>query len=446
MNTNNAKKILIAATFAVALPAGVSFGQNSGIDETPQVVIPGNTRDDSRGSAYGDAAGQGMIGQDERNMTDAQKSDMAKKFFEYNASGNQFEIESAQLAQKNASDQQVKQIATTIERDHKTALQALRRQAEDAGVKIAEEPKLNKVHSETLSMLKQKQGKEFDAAYVFQQDSAHLLKVLVLNHAEQSNMNPNIAAYASEVLPAVKGHHADLHALANEMSGYNPEGAAVAGGQMGDMGDPDMKADEKKVEEYFKHAAVANAYEIETAKLAEERSSDPQIKQIAQTKISDHQQAMQALQRQAEMADVKIDDEPKLDALHKAKLDMLKEKKGSDFDRAYVFGSAAGHRMGLLGNSYAMNKMGSQPVKSFAQTAISAEQKHFAEVKPLASRMAGGVDLDAMGEGGMNMGGMNGRSAPMPTPTNPENRKDADSTGDAADGPEADGDKPRGGM
>jgi putative membrane protein len=78
----------------------------------------------------------------------------------------------------------------------------------------------------------------------------------------------------------------------------------------------------------------ANIAEIETGKLALEKSQDAQVKAFAQRMVDDHTSALKEVQALAESKGVKAKDET--DMAHKAVAAALKALKGDTFDKQYM--------------------------------------------------------------------------------------------------------------
>lgn len=84
---------------------------------------------------------------------------------------------------------------------------------------------------------------------------------------------------------------------------------------------------------FVKKAAVAGLTEVETGKLALQKSRDPTIRSFAQRMVDDHSKANTEL---ANIAAAKGIDAPKKpDAEHQAMIDALASKSGAEFDREY---------------------------------------------------------------------------------------------------------------
>lgn len=80
--------------------------------------------------------------------------------------------------------------------------------------------------------------------------------------------------------------------------------------------------------------AQANAAEIETGKLALEKSQNASVKQFAQKMVDDHTQGLSETTKLASMKGVDIPAEP--DAKHKAMATAMKALSGDTFDKQYM--------------------------------------------------------------------------------------------------------------
>lgn len=401
------RNTILAAAAALIIPAAATYGQdadrNRGQDQSGQTVITGQERSEQ----------DRRQGQQRVQISPDEAQEISRKFFESQASGNQFEIEAAKLAREKASDDQIKQLAEMIIEGHEKAQEILREEAGKVGAEISENPELKEVHSATLDALKQKEGEEFDRAYVFEQDADHLKNVLLLRYVQSGLPNDAAKSYARQVLPEVERHARQLDELASDISGYDIQWdqarARTAGGRVGDApGQPDQEAAQRDraqraqqernqdqeraqvdAEKWFEHAASADRYMNEAAKLASERSNDSQVKSIAEQIQRDHEQSRQRLMEQAREAGADIGEEPELLPLYEARLDALKEIEGPAFDAHYTFDAAATHRMGLLEYTWASQKANNEQVRNFSQEAIRTLEQHQRQIRRAAESMTG---------------------------------------------------------
>ncbi len=103
--------------------------------------------------------------------------------------------------------------------------------------------------------------------------------------------------------------------------------------QSGSMGQSNGAQATSK-QEFIKKAAQDDMAEIQVAQLALQKSNNPQVKQLAQKLIDDHQQNQSKIKDLAQKENVQIPD--KVDQKHQAKLDHLKKLDGDQFDRAFL--------------------------------------------------------------------------------------------------------------
>ncbi|WP_051357226.1 DUF4142 domain-containing protein [Azorhizobium doebereinerae] len=131
---------------------------------------------------------------------------------------------------------------------------------------------------------------------------------------------------------------------------------------------------------FVETAAVAGLFEIESSKIALERSDNPGIKAFAQMMVDDHTRIAAALKRAAADANGEITIPAALDSEHDAMIRKLKTASGREFDALYVQMQTTGHEqaVGLFG-AYA--KDGDQTaLKTFAADTLPTLQNHLKHV------------------------------------------------------------------
>ena len=95
-----------------------------------------------------------------------------------------------------------------------------------------------------------------------------------------------------------------------------------------------MAQDTKSADKSFiKDASEGSLAEVNFAKLALEKSQDPNVRKFAEQMIRDHEMLIDKMKPFAVKYDVKPSGTPIMDH---AKYQELKMKSGTDFDRAYV--------------------------------------------------------------------------------------------------------------
>jgi putative membrane protein len=130
-------------------------------------------------------------------------------------------------------------------------------------------------------------------------------------------------------------------------------------------------------------AASSDMLEIQSSRLALERSRNEAVRGFAQRMIRDHTRTTNELMRIAP-----IQGQPAMDPRHAALLTQLQGAQGADFDRAYVQGQVMAHREAVaLFESYARSGDNRQLV-AFAREQRPHLRRHLRSAQALQRRMA----------------------------------------------------------
>ena len=103
-----------------------------------------------------------------------------------------------------------------------------------------------------------------------------------------------------------------------------------------------MAADKIDADDFVEDASAAGVAEIETAKLALEKSTAADVKTFAQSIINDHTAANRELASIASKKKLKVSTEAEL--LNKAKAAVLKQREGESFNAAYANNQVNAHK------------------------------------------------------------------------------------------------------
>lgn len=167
-----------------------------------------------------DDQAQPAAGRDEAS----QQKDPAKQFIKDQYSTNLYEIQVSQWVQQRAQDQQVKQFAQMVVKDHQQANQQLKQIAQSAGVQIQE--KLDPVHQAKLQKFQQCAASEIDRKYAFSQAAGHMMGVLELTYQSRNAQNQDVKQYATKTLPKMKQHLDRATEIATSLAGGQAGGEA----------------------------------------------------------------------------------------------------------------------------------------------------------------------------------------------------------------------------
>ncbi|HLN53908.1 MAG TPA: DUF4142 domain-containing protein [Lentimicrobium sp.] len=106
--------------------------------------------------------------------------------------------------------------------------------------------------------------------------------------------------------------------------------------QMNDNADNDgmLDNDQDKDQDFMEEAAYGGLMEVELGKYAQQNAVNPRVKNFGAMMVKDHSKANDELRALAAKKNIVIPSA--LDDEHTRKVNNLKEKKGTDFDKAYI--------------------------------------------------------------------------------------------------------------
>ena len=122
--------------------------------------------------------------------------------------GNMWEIDVAKLVQEKAQDQQVKDTAAEIEKDHTAAQQKLEPIAQKLGVTYPTELPAEK--QAVLNIYRELPADKLEAVFLSSMRADHLAAVNMYSDESKSAQDPDLKAYATETLPVIEHHTAML--------------------------------------------------------------------------------------------------------------------------------------------------------------------------------------------------------------------------------------------
>lgn len=134
--------------------------------------------------------------------------------------------------------------------------------------------------------------------------------------------------------------------------------------------------------EFVRKAALGNEFEIESSKIALQKSQDDNIRNFAQQMIDDHSKAADDLTAATSNADMATPN-TRLDRKHQAMLDRLNSKSGADFDRLYIRTQFKAHDEAVdLFKNY--SKQGdNQVIQNFASNTLPTLEEHKKDIVQL---------------------------------------------------------------
>ena len=136
--------------------------------------------------------------------------------------------------------------------------------------------------------------------------------------------------------------------------------------------------------EFAVKAANGGMMEVEGGKLASEKASSKRIKSFGDMMVKDHSEANDKLKRIATGLNIALPDTLSYDS--KTELNKLANKKGKDFDKAYMNMMLEDHKNDLTEFRRAADNLKDSSIKSFAETTLPVLEKHLDSVEAITGK------------------------------------------------------------
>ena len=137
---------------------------------------------------------------------------------------------------------------------------------------------------------------------------------------------------------------------------------------------------------FVKKAIMGSNSEIAAAKMALQKSNNPQVKDFAQKMVDDHTKLLDDMKAVATQENIKYKDEPSPEGKKMAKkLDGL---SGPEFDKAYVNGMVKDHKGDVKDFTAEVNTGKDQPTKDAAQKGLPVVQEHLQMIEGIQKSMS----------------------------------------------------------
>src|SRR5262245_11738988 len=140
-------------------------------------------------------------------------------FVERAAQGSMAEVAMSNVARSRAWDQDVRDFANRMVRDHSQANRQLHRLAWQKGLSVPTD--MDFQHRIALRNLRNRRGESFDRAYMRQMVDDHQSTLAMFRTYARNGDDPDLRAWAQQTLPALEHHHTMARETADAMSaGY----------------------------------------------------------------------------------------------------------------------------------------------------------------------------------------------------------------------------------
>jgi putative membrane protein len=150
----------------------------------------------------------------------------------------------------------------------------------------------------------------------------------------------------------------------------------------------EQKFEDNKMEkdrEFLVEAASGGLMEVELGKLAAANAASPEVKKFGAQMVTDHTKANEELKALAASKNVTIPAAPGED--HMKHINDLREKKGADFDKAYMSLMVDDHQEDVNKYEEQGNNGNDAEIKAFAAGKVATLKKHHEMSKTLNDKL-----------------------------------------------------------
>jgi putative membrane protein len=154
-----------------------------------------------------------------------------------------------------------------------------------------------------------------------------------------------------------------------------PETTGVPGSATGPSvtGPVELDSDTR---DYVQNAAMGDMFEIESSRLALQRSSSAEVKELAQHMVDEHQRTSDELKSRLVRVGLIVEMPTMLDDEHRNKLEELRSASNQEFDQKYIELQKEAHDEALeLHRDYAMDGQMAD-LKAFASDTVPKIEMH----------------------------------------------------------------------
>ncbi|MFL6300829.1 MAG: DUF4142 domain-containing protein [Terriglobales bacterium] len=136
---------------------------------------------------------------------------------------------------------------------------------------------------------------------------------------------------------------------------------------------------------FLKDTAMGNQEEIELGQLAQQKASNPAVKEFAQQLVQDHQQAGQQLQTLAQQKGVTVQQQLPDEA--RMFRDRMQNVSGKQFDSAFMNDQIVHHAKDVQAFELMSQNAQDPAIKGFAAQMLPKLQQHLQQAKSVAQQL-----------------------------------------------------------
>jgi putative membrane protein len=134
---------------------------------------------------------------------------------------------------------------------------------------------------------------------------------------------------------------------------------------------------------FYKNAAEGGLSEVELGQLAQQKATNPAVKDFGAMMVKDHSAANQKLKALAASKQVSLPESPSMmQKASKTKLNML---SGDSFDKSYIKGMIADHKDDIKEFQKEASEGKDPEAKAFASATLPTLQMHLEKIQAIAA-------------------------------------------------------------
>jgi putative membrane protein len=141
-------------------------------------------------------------------------------------------------------------------------------------------------------------------------------------------------------------------------------------------------------QQFVKKAAAGGLAEVKLSELADDRASDPKVKDFAKQMVIDHTQANNELKPIAEASKIPV--ATKLQGEHEVAYQRLEKLSGAKFDAAYIQIMVSDHDKTVSAFEEASSKLQDPPLKAFVDKTLPVLRQHKQHIHEIANAVSEG--------------------------------------------------------
>lgn len=149
--------------------------------------------------------------------------------------------------------------------------------------------------------------------------------------------------------------------------------------------DTPMEDEAEDLSEFMTKAASGGMMEVELGKMAQQQAQNQQVKDFGTMMVTDHSKANDELKALAASKNIILPDTIGED--HMDHVEELRNKKGGEFDEAYMDLMVSDHQEDVDMFEEASNNLQDAEAKAFAAKTLPVLQKHMAQAQMIDSTM-----------------------------------------------------------